>query len=423
MSFDARGSRRADRERRRPKTRGPVLEALESRDLLTYSALGYSLPDLTVQGYAAPVAAYGGQLAVTVNVDNIGASSIPEGTNLYQGATSTADSQATTVNVYLSPRSKFGRGAILLGQVPVPAVAQNSVVQVTGAFGMPTQKPRGFPGNGGTLYVFFLVNANHTSPEGDFTNNLQRTPSPVQLAVNLPDLYTTALYTPPVMQPGDFIAPTIKVANYGTADPALQGTFEVDLVASTDGFFGPGDTVLTRFTVSSVPPLALVPSYNTVLGNVGVVDPINEITLNSPAVQLPVGDQPYFIGVIIDPTNQIREIHEVGRGPNSALDPLRRVAPVPGLPPATTVGDAAPVGNVFPIPPFGTITLGTTPIFDTPSGPFLGGTIDPNAGTTGTETTGTSAAAALARILTRRPGSRVTPPGEPLERPRRGVGA
>ena len=36
------------------------------------------------------------------------------------------------------------------------------------------------------------------------------------------------------MQPGDVISPTIRVANFGTTNPNLQSSFEVDLVASTD---------------------------------------------------------------------------------------------------------------------------------------------------------------------------------------------
>jgi hypothetical protein len=159
------------------------------------------------------------------------------------------------------------------------------------------------------------------------------------------------------MQPGDVIAPVIKIANFGTADPSIQGPFKVNLVASTDQNFGPGDTVLAQFTVSSLYPLSFVPSQNTVLGDLNVADPINVLALQSPAVTLPTGNTSYYLGVIVDPDDAIREIHEVGVGPDSTLNPIRQVgAPIPGLPPATEI--TTPATNVFPYPPFGAISTG-----------------------------------------------------------------
>ena len=50
-----------------------ALETLEQRELLAYSPFGTSLPDLSVQGAAAPVASWGGNLAVSASVANTGA--------------------------------------------------------------------------------------------------------------------------------------------------------------------------------------------------------------------------------------------------------------------------------------------------------------------------------------------------------------
>ena len=63
------------------------------------------------------------------------------------------------------------------------------------------------------------------------------------------------------------------------------------------------------------------------LGDVNVNDPINVLTLQSPNVTLPTGSTSYYLGVIVDPNNSIREIHEVGVGTNSTLSPIRQVGP------------------------------------------------------------------------------------------------
>ena len=76
FSRESRRTRRNGNDRRRPCL--AIVETLERRELLAYSGLGFSLPDLTVTGFASPVASYGGPVTVTVNVRNIGASSTLE---------------------------------------------------------------------------------------------------------------------------------------------------------------------------------------------------------------------------------------------------------------------------------------------------------------------------------------------------------
>ena len=50
----------APQRSRRTPAGSPTLEQLETRELLAYTPLGFSLPDLTVSGYASTVAAWGG---------------------------------------------------------------------------------------------------------------------------------------------------------------------------------------------------------------------------------------------------------------------------------------------------------------------------------------------------------------------------
>ena len=87
----------------------PAIEALEGRQLLSYSPFG-SLPDLSVTAQAGAIAAYGGPITVTLDVQNLGASSTVEPLNLQPGSPSTADAPPSHVGVYLlrTPNSHPG---------------------------------------------------------------------------------------------------------------------------------------------------------------------------------------------------------------------------------------------------------------------------------------------------------------------------
>ena len=354
----------------RPRRGGfTTVEALERRELLAWSGLYQSLPDLTIQGYAAPVAAYGGQITVNAVIDNLGANTFPS-YNQSQTAVSTADAPPSQVTVYLGRSPHWPTRVIELGSFETPAIPQKTIVQVEQTLDVPERMQRFLPPSGGTAYLFFRVDLPEGYPLPDFdpTNNVQRKGVPVQIAPNLPDLYAISLEVPGTMQAGDAIQPTIKLANYGTANPADQGPFDVLLVASTDKNFGPGDRILERFTVRSVPSLADVPIQGQpILGDVNINDPVNIISLTSTSpITLPDRPELYNLGVIVDPDNQIREINEVGRPPSSQLNPIKRVGPRQhGLTPARVVGTPAPLGNRFPTPPFGAIDPPI--VVDTPS--------------------------------------------------------
>ena len=64
--------------RARRRTDLTALEVLEERTLLSFSNLGYSLPDLRISGEAGPRAAWGGSLVVSAYLQNIGASTTTE---------------------------------------------------------------------------------------------------------------------------------------------------------------------------------------------------------------------------------------------------------------------------------------------------------------------------------------------------------
>jgi hypothetical protein len=124
------------------------------------------------------------------------------------------------------------------------------------------------------------------------------------------------------------------------------------VVASQDQFFGPGDTIVTRFTVDDLPPLSEAPTTNFVPGDINIVDPPNVITLQATEVGfLPSTPESYFLGVIVDPDRLINEISEGGGEEPGRLSLLRRVGPnTTGLPPAGV--NESPSTNLFPIPPY-----------------------------------------------------------------------
>lgn len=333
---------------------------------MAYTSLGYSLPDLAiVDAFAGPVAAYGGPVSVTVNVDNLGASSMVEPLALAPGATSSADAAATTVDVYLvrGPHSRPTSG-VLLGSIDVPALSQKRLARITGTVNMPAAPPPGFPDVGGTTYLSFVVDRGKDVPDYDRTNNFTRRAVPVLLTPNLPQLESIAFNTPDNLAPGDSFIPEVKIGNYGSSNTNLQAPVVVLVVASQDKNFGPGDQTLATFTVSNVVPLSQSPTKKAVLGDVNLTDPPNVEYLNAgTATILPASPSEYFVGVIVDPYNQIREIDELDRDPSSALSQVKLVRPNnSGLPAAGIIGTPNPADNPFPYFPNTTGTTVATPV-------------------------------------------------------------
>ena len=377
--------RKNDRRAYRPAFLIAAPDALERRDVpaIFINPLGINQPSLSLGATAAPIATYGGNLGLELTVTNTAAIDVPEPLALLTGATSTAQSPATTVNVYISNRPRFGNGAVLLGTVAIPAVPANGVQIVDTTITLPPVRPVGYPGSGGNVYLYFKLDPSNGTRNINRVHASTNVGLPVQIAAPLPDLQAIALDLPPTLQPGDVVLPRIKVANYGTTDTSLQGPVTVLLVASTTPDFGPGSAILARFSVADIAPLSVVPSSDVVLGDVNLNDPANVVTLTGTPTTLPAGTSNYYVGVVVDPLNTIREIREIGTVPSSALFPVRFVGgPIRNLPPAGVLTSTASSSNSFPTPAFG--------ILDTPQTRDVAGTAS------GTLTATTSPAATFA---------------------------
>jgi hypothetical protein len=336
------------------------LEQLESRELLAFSPLGFSLPDLTITGQAGPRAAWGGTLVVSAILQNIGASTITEPLSQLPttqsptagspyGSTSTTDVADTTVAVFLSKSARSAKGAIKLGTIEAPPISQNSVEQLTASFTLPA-RPKGFPGGGGKFYVWFVADSSNNVLEVTKANNISK---PVAVRVTsqpLPELRTIALDLPSKLSPGDTVTPVIRIENFGTADPNLQGPVTVDLVASVTKSFTLGSSIIATYTVASIPAVSNAPTLGNfkTFATMIINQPQNVITISGAAVTLPVSPEKYFVGVVIDPNGTINQLSV----PSNNFEQIQVVGPkTQFLPPAGVVSSANTAQ--FPNPPSG----------------------------------------------------------------------
>ncbi len=356
-----------------------MLESLEERTLMAFSALGYSQPDLTVSGFASPVASWGGPLTVTVNVANIGASTINEPLALAPGATGATDTGPTTVQVYATKSPHSLKGAVPLGFFAIPALSQNSSTQFSDTFTLP-QQPAGLPGDGGKVFIVFQVNATNSVYERNFQNNTSK-PVPLAIEAPLPELEAVGLDLPATMQPGDTVQPNIRITNIGAADTDLQGPVTVALVASTTRSVNSGSTIVALYTISNIPSASEVATQGTTLGDANLTPPLNVVTIAGPPVTLPVSPKTYFLGVVVDPFNQIVQLSDIAKHqkPVNKFVLVRKIGPsTSGLPPAgvLTNGGTSLV-PVFPTgignSPIGGVAGGTFPIVTPPSPPAVVG--------------------------------------------------
>ena len=151
----------------------------------------------------------------------------------------------------------------------------------------------------------------------------------------------------------------------------------VEVVASLDPYFGPGDQTLATFTVDDIAPLSTAPTQNFVLGDNSIYDPVNVQTLIADTpVTLPASPAVYYVGVVVDPQNQIAEIGDLGGGSSALLEQVHLVSPSGDLlPPAGVIGAPTTPTPVFPNPPFTTPTGGPVmnPITSTTADAILSG--------------------------------------------------
>jgi hypothetical protein len=318
---------------------------------------------------------------VTAQVTNLGASSIIEPLNLAPGSVSSADAGPSTVNVYISNVPRITASSIVIGQLAVPMLSQNSTTTVSATLTLPAKQPT-YPGIGHNAFILFAADATHAVNEIDETNNVAPAVM-VKMTPNLPDLKTYALDVPPTIQPGDTIQPNIRIANVGSADTAAQGPVTVLLVASLDKNFGAGASVIGSYTIDNVPASARTPTQNFVVGDVNIDPPTYVRTISGVNATVPIKPGKYYIGVVVDPNNTIRELSEYGK-PGSAHTVLtfpHIVKTVRGLPPAGVI--TAPITAIFPFPITAT-SQGSTP------------------GVTSTAVVGTANASTLAALNSRK---------------------
>lgn len=326
---------------------------------MAYSGLGFSLPDLLVSGYAGPGAAYGGPLTVTAQVRNIGASSFVEPLSMAPGATSSADAGTFNVGVYMTKGPRFTKGAIRIGTIAFDqGLDQNDMQTKSVTIPALPNRPAGFPASGKNIFITLVADIDQQVREQDKSNNVSAA-VPVKLAPGLPELQAIGLDLPATMKPGDWIKPSILIANYGTVQTANQAPLTVTLSYSPDGKYFDGNPPLATFTIDNVLPVSQAPTENLVLGDANLNLPANVRKVDLPnAVQLPHTGSSYYIGLRVDPNEQIQQISDL-KGPRGPyLEQVHLVAPSgDGLPGAGVVqAPASTTTNLFPTPPFGPVT-------------------------------------------------------------------
>lgn len=307
---------------------------------MAFSPLGFSLPDLTITGSVGTRAAWGGPLGFVATVVNSGTSTITNPIAQAPGAASTADAPQSLVTVLISPNRSL-RHAVPIGSFEAPPLTQNSLEQMADSFNLPPTPPRGF--HGGKFFVHLIVNGNGAVLESNTSNDISR-PLLVKVAHQaLPELRATELSIAPNLQPGDTIAPTITLTNYGTAYSGSP--IQVALVASTTPNFTVGSSIVALYSVQvNLPPASAVPPGGVIATFSQTANPLdNSFTFTGPAVTLPTSPTKYYLGVVIDPYGKIPQLNP----PKNALQQIRQVGPGTGdLPPAGVVS----TGNIYPFP-------------------------------------------------------------------------
>jgi hypothetical protein len=343
--LDSRNLRRARRARV-----GGAIEALEPRELLAYSALGFSLPIIALKGYSSPVASWGGGLNVTVDVYNRGASTLVEPLHLTQGSISTADLPASTIDVFASKRP--GQPGVFVGTLSVPAIHQNDVSIVTGTLTLPSQ-PAGFPGNGGKIFLTFVDTVGLEPPNMGGKVATFVSHEAVTIHAPLPNLQVIGFETPSPLQPGDTLQPAIRIANIGTADTDTEGPLTVYLVASQDTNFGPGDTILATYNITNIPAATTASTTSSNVDNLNLVPGNNIVTINNMVITLPSSPKTFFLGVKVNPAGApLGTILEAGNHSSPRFDAFVKVGPpIAGLAPVNFVGTTTPATTTqFPFP-------------------------------------------------------------------------
>jgi hypothetical protein len=192
-----------------------------------------------------------------------------------------------------------------------------------------------------------MANSSGTSFEQNPENNLSL-PIPVRVIGRaLPELRAITFSTPPVMQPGDTIAPTVQIENFGTAD--TTSPVEVALVESLTPNFTVGSQIIESMTISSsIAALSNTPTSGNpaTFGEQNLEPPSNVVQFTFAPVTLSTTPSKYYLGVVVDPFGTINQLSL----PSNALEQIKLVGPpIPHLPPASSAGQViTPLTGVFP---------------------------------------------------------------------------
>ena len=250
---------------------------------------------------------------------------------------------------------------LLLDTVTEPAVSQNDIQRFSVSLTLPS-RPAGFRASG-IYYIRVVADLNQTVVLSSGSNTTS-SPIPVRfISQALPELETTALDLPDVMQPGDTVAPTFQITNLGTANTDTQGPVEVALVASTTPDFNLGSSIVGLYTLpTGIPGQSDTPVSNNAKHHARLsrsklqtqnVTPLNNVeTFTGAAVTLPTSPATYYVGVVIDPYNKLNQLAL----PANRLEQIRTVGPATsGLPPAGVVSTPLNPVPQFPNPSDGVL--------------------------------------------------------------------
>jgi uncharacterized protein YkwD len=261
-----------------------------------------SKPDLVITGITAPPSVVPGRrVAVSTTVRNDGE----------------AIAASSYVYFYLSSDAEKDDEDIFLGRGYVSSVAPEAVRTCSFSFFVPRTIT-------GQAHLCAVADGKERISEEDEGNNVgwslaitvqngaaqDPTPTPTPTIILQPDLIAKTVNSPDTGLVGNFLAIDVVIRNSGTT---FSGATDVALYLSPDPHISPGDIYLGLLSIASVAAGSSV----TVNGDIEI-----------PAT-VPAGT--YYLGMIIDPANKIRETSE---GNNIAFSgaPIRITQTVPGTP-------------------------------------------------------------------------------------------
>ena len=201
--------------------------------------------------------------------------------------------------------------------------------------------------------------------ESNFSNNVSA-PIPVRfVSGHCQSFKATALDVPDSLQPGDTVAPTFQITNLGTANTDPQGPVAGSPCGIHVTRFQPGQldcgalyTALGHSEASPTPRCriahVIMPGSGHTIYNNNVTPGANVVTYTGAAVTLPTSPSTYYLGVVVDPYNTLKQlslpanrlelIHTVGPATSGVATagvvstPLSPVPQFPNTPDGSTIG-------------------------------------------------------------------------------------